>query len=289
MTRTCTVKSLAFGSALVLTLIGRGSLGPAVAQEPSVPPNPNIDILYEEPMHQVYRPIYERLMQRKVLEELREFLSPLKLGDKRILVKVAECGSSIEEARPPVPAIICYEYMHQIEEYAPKDKTPQGVSRADAIAGAFVLASLHEVARAVFNVLNIPVWGREADAADKLATYVMLQFGKDIAWRALTGTASFFEASKQTWTGSDFSDVNSPEEQRIYNFLCLAYGSDPTLFKPFVQSTLLKTRRGEGCPSEYNQVNAAFMNAIMKHVDPALLTEVRKVEWLKPDDGKFDK
>ena len=32
-------------------------------------------------------------------------------------------------------------------------------------------AMLHEMAYAVFDVLQVPVWGREADAADKLAGF----------------------------------------------------------------------------------------------------------------------
>jgi hypothetical protein len=285
------MRVLTVGSALLAVLIWQAAVAPAMAQAPFDLRNPNIDILYEEPLHAIYRPIYARLTQRKVLEELRQFLAPLKLGDNRILVKVAECGLSSEAVTPPVPAVICYEYMHLIEQYAPKTKTAPGVSRADAIAGAFVLASLHQTARAVFHVLNIPLWGRETDAADKLSTYLMLQFGKDVAWRARTGTASFFEASKRTWTGSDFSDTDAPEEQRFYNFLCLAYGSEPDLFKPFVQKTLLTTRRAQynGCFAEYNQVDAAFKRTLWKHIDPILLDQVRKVEWLRPDDGSFDK
>lgn len=284
------------GSILFAALFWSGAPDIAMAQDSPTMGNPNIDIEYVEPKGPIYRPIYERLKKRKILEELREFLAPLQLGDKRMSIKIDACGDTIDEMRPALPATICYEYIHLVEQYAPKDKTALGVSRADVIAGAFVLVTLHEVANAVFDVLNIPVWGRQHDAADKLAAYVMLEFGKNsqccsksLAWRTLTGTISFFEASKRTWTGSDFSDTDSPEQQRYYNFLCMAYGSDPDLFKEFVRPTLLKTRRAESCTREYDQVSAAFALTIKRHIDPKLLERVRQIEWVKPDDGVLEK
>ena len=65
----------------------------------------------------------------------------------------------------------------------------------------------------------------------------MLQFGTDTARKLLNGAAYFFEASDQTWTGSDFSDTRAPEAQRFYNYLCIAYGGDQQTFKDFVVPT----------------------------------------------------
>ena len=77
------------------------------------------------------------------------------------------------------------------------------------IVGAFVQAVLHEVAIATFDILEIPVWGREADAADKLAGFIMVQFGKEVALKVMIGAAWFFEASDRTWTGNPISPASS--------------------------------------------------------------------------------
>jgi hypothetical protein len=97
-------------------------------------------------------------------------------------------------------------------------------ARSTVIVGAFVETTLHEVADAVFEILQFPIWGRRGDAADQLAALVMLQFGEELAVRTITGTARFFAASEKTWTGSAFADASSPEEQRFYNYLCIAFG-----------------------------------------------------------------
>jgi hypothetical protein len=92
-----------------------------------------------------------------------------------VLVKIDQCGGMTSRYQPGGPVVVCYEYIAKIESLAPAEKTADGVSRANAIAGAFVQAVLHEVAHALFDVLKAPVLGREDDAADKLAAFIMLR------------------------------------------------------------------------------------------------------------------
>ena len=109
--------------------------------------------------------------------------------------------------------------------------------------------------------LNTPIWGREQDAADKLAAFLMMQFGDKTARKLITGAAYFFEASDHTWSGVDFSDERGTEAQRYYNYLCMAYGFDPKLFGDFfkgmasaqvlTESLTLPPSRAWWCPREY--------------------------------------
>jgi len=65
----------------------------------------------------------------------------------------------------------------------------QVFTRDDALIGSFVHVALSEMARAAFDVLEIPVWGREEHAADRVAGYLMFQFGEKVAYRTLMGTS----------------------------------------------------------------------------------------------------
>jgi hypothetical protein len=279
---------------LVLCLVGeRGS---AMAQGLQ---NSQVDIDYVQPSNAAYQSIYERLKARRVLEELRAFLAPLRLP-KKVLVKTEQCDAADRLYQPGGPVTVCYEYVEQLEKLAakipPDGKTQRGVSREDAIVGAFVQVTLQRMSSAVFDVLDVPIWGREQDAADKLAAFLMLQFGKDTARRLLNGAAYFFEASDRTWTGSDFSDPRGTEAQRFYNYLCVAYGADRRTFSDFVESQstgrglqrldLLPQWRAERCPKEYNDLKWAFDSTIMPSVDQELLQKVLERKWLRPDDGK---
>jgi len=291
------MKRVARAFALALTILGAAvQLFPAAAQDLQ---NSQIDIAYVEPGKAEYRPIYDRLRARQVLEELRMFLAPLRLPNK-VLVKIEQCDASDRLYQSGGPVTICYEYVDRLRELAAKipadSKTQRGVSREDAIVGAFVQVVLQRMSSAVFDNLDIPIWGREQDAADKLAGFLMLQFGKETARRLLNGAAYFFEASDRTWTGSDFSDTRGTEAQRFYNYLCVAYGGDRRTFSDFVESQsmgrgdqrldLLPEARAVRCPKEYSDLTWAFDSTIMPNVDRNLLGKVAARKWLRPDDGR---
>ena len=242
-----------------------------------------VDIAYIEPQDSSLRLYYDTLKRRQVLEELQELLSPLRLPQK-ILVKTQECGRGTVPYEPGKPIVACYEYVARIVQLAPESKTRTGISRDTAITGAFVELILHETAYAIFDLLQIPVWGREEDAADRLAAFVMLQFGKEVAVTTLTGSLWFFEASNRTWTGSDFAQKASPETQRFYNYLCIAYGGDPATFTEIVRDTLLRTRRARRCADEYKELSNAFTKTILPYVDPAQLRKIQSQTWLRPEN-----
>ncbi len=275
-------------SAAVLGMAAACSAGLFTAAAAQAPVNSQIGIAYVKPTDPAYEPLYQRLKVRQPLEDLQRFLAPLRLP-KKLLVQTKQCGATYVPVAPDDhgAANLCYEYLDQIERLAPATISADGVTRANAIAGAFVQDALHMVAEGIFNILQVPVWGREEDAADKLAGFIMMQFGNDVALRTLTGTAYFFEASNRTWTGVDFSDERSTEDQRFYNYLCIAYGGDPLTFGYLVQKNILPKSRANGCAHEYNELQYAFVTTIFPYVDMKLLEQVRRQQWLRPDDGQY--
>jgi hypothetical protein len=247
--------------------------------------NSQVDIVYREPQDPQFAPIRERLMRRHVLEQLRLFLSPLKLP-RKLLVQTEQCNGSRKPYQPGGPVTICYEYVARIEQMAPRNATAGSLPPELMIVGAFVQTVLHEVSQAIFDTLEVPVWGREEDAADKLAGFIMVQFGKEVALKVMIGAAWFFDASDRTWTGNDFASVESPEAQRLFNYLCIAYGSDPATFKFLIDQNLLPVRRAQRCTAEYYQLRAAFLKTIMPYIDQPLLKRVQSASWLMLDAPK---
>jgi hypothetical protein len=247
-----------------------------------------IRVSYEAPSDTKFQPIYESLKRRQVLERAAGLLEPLRLP-KSLTIRLAQCGTETQHYQPGSAATICYELIQRIT-----DITSQNTSDADEQAlilhGTLVEAVLHEVAYAVFDLLEVPVWGRKEDAADRLSALIMLQFGEQIARTTIAGTVKFFEYSNHEWTGADFAREESPEAQRFYNYLCIAYGGDPQTFG-FVaprpgptQMPRLSAHRAGWCSYEYAQVRDAFNLRIMPFVDPDALTKVRATQWLLPDE-----
>jgi hypothetical protein len=266
-----------------------GATGEPHAQA-TMPPHVGgqVKVTYEQPSKK-YAQIYEALKRREVLERLQRFLAPLRLP-RDLTVRLAECGADTRAYSPGGPVTLCYEMVDKIVTITMQN-TKEANEQTFVIDGTFVQAVLHEVAYAIFDLLQVPIWGREHDAADQLAALIMIQFGDQVALTTILGTAKFFEYSKRAWTGADFAEVGSPEAQRFYNFLCIAYGGDPITFaflaprpRPGSRLPMLSERRAARCGREYEQVRHAFDLRIMPHVDPDLVIKVRASQWLKADE-----
>ena len=247
--------------------------------------NSQVEVVYTEPQDPQFRPIRDRLMRRQVLEQLRLFLSPLKLP-RKLLVQLDQCNAERRPYQSGGPVTICYEHIAKVDRVAPREQQPGGLPREPMIVGAFIQAVLHEVAVATFDVLEIPVWGRESDAADKLAGFIMVQFGKDVALKIMVGAAWYFDASERQWNESDYASEQSPEAQRFFNYLCIAFGSDPASFKFLIDQNLLPVQRARRCTDEYYALRRAFAQTILPHVDQQMLKRVQSATWLMLDEPK---
>jgi hypothetical protein len=230
-----------------------------------------------------YLAIMERLKARQVLEEFSQFLAPLKLPIT-LRLRAMQCGEVNAFYDPADSSItLCYEYVADIEDRAPRETSPEGITRNEVIVGQIVGTLLHEGGHAVSNLLRLPVLGREEDTADQIAAFIMLQFGRDIARTLIRGEA--YGWNQRQRTASRFWGPHSTALQRQHMFLCLAYGSDPQGFEDFVKIGWLPKQRAANCANDYNQVRHAFRETILPHIDMALAKKVAQRRWpfMAPD------
>ena len=241
-----------------------------------------IQISYVPPKNAAHEPVFRLLKERQVLEKFKELLSPLRLP-RALRLKVEGCDGVSNAWYGDDAITVCYEYIADILRNAPKETTPAGVTRADAIVGPTLEVFLHEVGHAVFDYLSVPVLGREEDAADQFAAYLLLQFAKSDARRLIAGVAYAYnlDASKPTTKKNPFADEHGLPAQRFYNVLCIAYGADSKLFADLVEKGYLPKERAEGCESEYEQVTRAMTKLIRPYIDQTRAKRVRAKQWLK--------
>jgi len=275
------------GGVLALAIACAAALAtPAAAQEAKTS---NIKISYEEPQSPNLRPVSERLKKRQVLERVQKFLSPLKLP-RELTVRTAQCGGVVIPYQAGQAVTLCYEYVAQVEKQAPPSNNigfigAAFVTRDMAIVGPIVHALLHDVSRTIFDMLEIPVWGNMIDAADHVAAFIMLQFGDQVARTAIKGTVyTWLKLSERG--ESPYWDTHSTAAQRYANYLCIAYGRDPALFKDLADQWL-SAERAPGCAREYQRVLNAFNKTIRPHVDEALMQKVRQLPVFRPGDGEW--
>jgi hypothetical protein len=121
----------------------------------------------------------------------------------------------------------------------------------------------------------------------------MLQFGKDRARRLIGGAAysyaEFIKGYKDkpnvTLPLLAFSSNHGSPEERFYNLLCIAYGSDATLFADVVEKGYLPQSRAKGCRYEYQVLAWAFHHEISPHVDLDMARKVLDTTWLPQPDA----
>jgi Putative metallopeptidase len=244
-----------------------------------------VSVIYVPPKNPAHQPIYEQLNEIGFLEKVREFLSPVRLP-RTLLVKLEGCDGDANASYENDTILICYEYIDELWKSVPEETTEDCVTEVDALAAPLLDTILHEVAHAMFDMLRVPVLGREEEAADQVAAYIMLRLGKAEARRLIAGAAYAYkteaEAAKTSSGLKQFAGAHGTPAQRFYNLLCLAYGADPQLFGDIVEKGHLPKERAEGCKEEYQQVSYAFQQLIGPHLDPVLAKEVMDKTWL-PD------
>lgn len=266
---------------------------PALAQTPTLHGLTGLQIEYKEPTSTQHKPIYDRLKRRAVLEQFKEFMSPLRF--KRSLhVALQGCNGVINAFHNSGRISYCYELIAETQRRVAETNVLQGFRREDAVVGGFVSTLLHETGHAIFYLFDIPIFGREEDAADAIAAYVSLQFGPTTARRILTGTAFVWRAAElmrqkriSSRTFEDYADEHGTHAQRFFNTLCIALGSDQVeSAKTFADfGALLPESRRPHCAREYLHVKNSFARFILPHVDIDLMKKVRTTEWLRNDDG----
>lgn len=270
-------------AAIALTL----AVPTACAQDAPFPRNPNIDVAYVRPADSRFALTHDRMRQLEVLQTLQEFLSPLKLPAK-ITVTMDQCGGALTiPYKPGSGAVtICYEHLNAIRDTAPQDGfvsfgAGRQLTADQAVAGGVARLLLYETSFAVFDVLKIPVWGRIEEATDNVTALIMLDFGGDLAWTTILGSAWYLAQRGLLGTGF-FTDAAQPlEAQRFYNYLCFAYGAQPNQYGFLVNGFNLPADRAVFCRGELFNLRRAFRATFMRHVDVQLLERVKKRRsWL---------
>jgi len=272
------VAGILVATATIMTVPALGSSQADQVKVNIVPPN--------KPAHQR---IFKSMKERRVAEKMQEILSPFRLP-RTLEISVTACDGKDDAAYGDDKITICYEYIAKLIKNMPAKTTPAGIAPIDTVIGPVFDTFLHEFSHALFDMLKVPILGREEDAADQVGAYIYLQFGKAEARRLISGTAYNYlknvansDESPETRRefSEDFAESHSTPEQRAYNLLCLAYGADPKLFRDAVGKGRLPKARAEVCPEEYEQVQDAFETLILPHIDLALAKNVLDKSWLR--------
>ena len=247
---------------------------PEPASRPVVPP---VKVAYHEPKNPSHEAIRADLRDRRFLEGVAEVLGVVQFP-RPLTISLAGCDGTANAWYDPGEETVtfCYEYLAELRHTAAAGGQ-EGSAARRAADGAAVFVLLHESGHAVFDLLQVPLLGREEDAADVFATVILLRLGRDVALRLLQGAVRNYdmEARARKPDEADFADEHGLDAQRYYNILCLAYGSDPDYFANAVKVGGLPRDRAEGCREEYHQAIFGMQKLIAPSIDARALDRLR--------------
>jgi len=135
----------------------------------------------------------------------------------------------------------------------------------------------HEVGHMLIGELGIPVLAREEDAADNLATLLLLSAETREADNALIDAVDAYFLSEEANIDSPIEDaelygVHSLDAQRAFQIVCLAVGADPEIFSEIAESAGVDTDRQDDCAFDFQQASDSWNAVLEPHIHDGSFT-----------------
>jgi Putative metallopeptidase len=164
-----------------------------------------------------------------------------------------------------------------------KDQIEETTQFAVGNASFFIF---HEAGHMLVSEFELPVLGREEDAADALASILMLEAEDEDFDNAMMDSANgwFMSASASYDAGDEpaYWDSHALDEQRAYNMVCMMLGKDPKKFKEFADSIELPQERADECSYEYEAISDSWYTLLEPHEVTGKRKTKFKIDYQKP-------
>lgn len=126
----------------------------------------------------------------------------------------------------------------------------------DYVRANAVFFIYHELGHALIDILNLPVFGREEDAADVMGVVLSeainpVEDTETIMLAAADNFAYMAEKAAQEGYELAFWDTHGLDQQRFFTILCLFYGANPDTRQAIADEQGLPPERQETCPAEF--------------------------------------
>jgi len=157
----------------------------------------------------------------------------------------------------------------------------------------------HEIGHLLVGEFELPVLGREEDAADSFASVSLIERQTDEADQVLIDSADGWDLSdaasdNPTYEDADFYDEHSLDIQRAYQTVCFMVGAAPDVFGEVADAYGIDADRQESCGDDYTQAATSWNGLLAPHLraggkgasitvryEPADKTHAEAAKWLK--------
>lgn len=178
-------------------------------------------------------------------------------------------------AEPPQHTHTSASKAEALEQTNPSNKAAKPISaqeREDFIKANVLWIFYHEIAHALIHQLDLPVLGKEEDAADQLAILLSDELWDEDEADLINSYASslFWLAGETALEQSPWWDEHSTDQQRHFSIACLYFGGDPDKRAHVLEAVGLPEDRAELCIEERELLDRSWGEVLDKLTDKSL-------------------
>jgi hypothetical protein len=223
-----------------------------------------VSIIYQAPVDKIESRIEQQLKaSNEISETLVLINNTFRLEAPLQIIFGGEEGPLFDGDSQQI--LIPYTFVKEVESrFVTAKYEDSGRSITTATMDAVMHTLFHDLAHALIFMYELPIVGKEEDAADSLASVLLIEFfdqGQEIAISA-ADLFNLESADIDTFEEGDFWDEHSLDVQRYYSTLCHVYGSNPEEYSHIAEDTDFSEDRSELCIEEYNNLSHSWFTLL---------------------------
>ncbi len=246
-----------------------------------VKPKNFIKVFYEKPIDSIHTVWYETFKEDKFLEQMATTINNVFKINTPLTLSLKNCGAvNAYYSSNSKELTLCYEMLHHLFDFY-KDSVPDETALGTKIGNALTFIYFHEVGHALIDILDIPLTGKEEDAADYFSFYFLASNDvKEGVEATMEGAIFFLESYNKMISDTSyirlksegkepqlpFWDEHSLDMQRFYSIASLIYGSNPDKYNHFIEMGLLGNRRPGIAIAEYQKIKKGWDRVLKDYI-----------------------
>lgn len=212
-----------------------------------------LNVFYDEPQNDEEAIIRSQIKTPGIVDEFATFINEQYLLPQSLSVRFGGDDGPLYDLDSN-EIIIPYSFIQEVQSrFESANYVETGRSLTDATIDVVMHTLLHEFAHAIIATCQLPIVGKEEDAADSLASVLLIEFFEDGS-ESVISAADLFDiesGDRDVFEEEDFWDEHSLDDQRFYSTLCHVYGSDPEGYSYLKTDAGFSEERAELCVEEY--------------------------------------
>lgn len=221
--------------------------------------------VYEQPRDPQLLETYRAWKDGQLLERLRTDVLRRFNVENTLSLSIRNCGQANAAYRSDVKEVaICWELFEPLLASSLRRFGKDKSAVVHAVTSTFVFILYHELGHAFVDILKPATFGRGEDNADQIATLLLLEDNKRRNHAesniGVLAVFDFWRSNSSTYLSKhQLAGPHSLSQQRAFNVICWAIGSDPTSrYKYLPQMTDFPVERIGSCVEEFQRAREAL-------------------------------